>query len=325
MAQKALLVGINDYQSINDLRGCINDVVNMRDCLMTYRGFNNYNTRVVLDSRATADNVKARMEWLKEGAQPGDSLFLHFSGHGSQIRDRDGDELKDHKDEIICLYGMNWDKGFITDDYFDDWFKTIPDGVVVEVFFDCCNSGTGEGITSKSVSLLEGSSPEMKNRYLEPPLDIALRSEGEKLPTKRLAVASFFSSWFSFLAPTPAPEPEPEPVVEEPDASTEEPVVDVPSVEVVEEPPVPASTNNYNKVVIWSGCGEAQTSADAYIGGSYNGAFTYFWCKHMRDSDGNLSRTELLERVKNSLKTGRYTQIPELTCNEHCSTQKVLY
>jgi Caspase domain len=30
-----------------------------------------------------------------------DKLLFHFSGHGSQIRDRDGDELKDQLDEII--------------------------------------------------------------------------------------------------------------------------------------------------------------------------------------------------------------------------------
>jgi len=313
--QRALLIGINDYQSINDLKGCINDVVNMRDCLMTYRGFNNYNTRVVLDSRATADNVKARMEWLKEGAGPGDSLFLHFSGHGSQIRDRDGDELKDHKDEIICLYGMNWDEGFITDDYFDEWFSTIPEGVVVDVFFDCCNSGTGEGISSKSI--LEETSSEMRNRYLEPPLDIALRAEGEKLPVKRMAVASFLSSWFSFLAPTPVPELEE--VVDTELASVEEP-----DASIVEET-VSASNTNSKNIVVWSGCGEAQTSADAYIGGKYNGAFTYFWCKHMRDSGGNLSRAELLKRVKTSLTSSRFTQVPELTCNELSSTHKVLY
>lgn len=315
MAQKALLVGINDYQSINDLRGCLNDIVNMRDTLMTYRGFTAKDIRVVVDSRASVENVKQRLDWLVEGAQPGDQLFFHFSGHGSQIRDRNGDELYDHKDEILCLYGMNWDTGYLTDDYFDELFKRLPDGVVFDVFFDCCNSGTGEGISSRLVQA--GEDLNTKNRYLEPPLDIELRAEGEKLPVKRLAIASFINSWFSFLAPTLT--------VEEPDASTEEDVVDQPAVGVVEDEPVPTSPTYENKIVIWSGCGEAQTSADAYIGGTYNGAFTYFWCKHMRDSGGNLSRAELLERVKRSLAAGRYTQVPELTCNELCSTHKVLY
>ena len=41
MAKKALMVGINDYKSINDLSGCINDVTNMRNILTTYLGFTN--------------------------------------------------------------------------------------------------------------------------------------------------------------------------------------------------------------------------------------------------------------------------------------------
>jgi len=39
-----------------------------------------------------------------------------------------------------------------------------------------------------------------------------------------------------------------------------------------------------------------QTSADAYISGSYNGAFTYNVCKHVRDVKGRISRGELLKK-----------------------------
>ena len=48
-------------------------------------------------------------------------ILFHFSGHGSQIRDRDGDELKDHLDEIICPHDMDWDGTYIVDDD-----RTIP-------------------------------------------------------------------------------------------------------------------------------------------------------------------------------------------------------
>jgi len=33
-----------------------------------------------------------------------------------------------------------------------------------------------------------------------------------------------------------------------------------------------------------------KASADAYINGSYNGAFTYNVCKHIRDAKGQISR-----------------------------------
>ena len=41
------------------------------------------------------------MNWLVRGAQPNDSLFFHYSGHGSQQQDHDGDEV-DGTDETIC-------------------------------------------------------------------------------------------------------------------------------------------------------------------------------------------------------------------------------
>ena len=53
---------------------------------------------------------------MVKSAVKGDFLIFQFSGHGSQIRDREGDELSDHMDELICPYDMNWDDGFITDD-----------------------------------------------------------------------------------------------------------------------------------------------------------------------------------------------------------------
>ena len=53
MARNALLVGVNDYKGISDLRGCINDVTNMRDILKTYLGFTNKDIRVLVDNRGT--------------------------------------------------------------------------------------------------------------------------------------------------------------------------------------------------------------------------------------------------------------------------------
>ncbi|KAI5789562.1 hypothetical protein FPQ18DRAFT_306912 [Pyronema domesticum] len=40
----------------------------------------------------TRKNILSAMKWLVDDAQPNDSLFLFYSGHGSQVIDRDGDE-----------------------------------------------------------------------------------------------------------------------------------------------------------------------------------------------------------------------------------------
>ena len=48
------------------------------------------------------------------GAQPGDAFFFHFSGHGSRVKDTDGDEA-DGWDETICP--VDYDRaGMIVDD-----------------------------------------------------------------------------------------------------------------------------------------------------------------------------------------------------------------
>ncbi|HLF85855.1 MAG TPA: caspase family protein, partial [Nitrospiria bacterium] len=68
--------------------------------------------------------------------------------------------------------------------------------------------------------------------------------------------------------------------------------------------------------VLWAGCKDNQTSADAMIGNSYNGAFTYYFCRHIRDSQGKLNRAELIRRVKASLRHEGYSQIPQLETPE---------
>jgi hypothetical protein len=64
--------------------------------------------------------------------------------------------------------------------------------------------------------------------------------------------------------------------------------------------------------ILWTGCRDDQTSADAKIGNSYHGAFTYYFCKEMRASNNKLSRSDILKKVRDDLSKGRYTQIPQL-------------
>ena len=91
MTIKALLVGINRYKIPGaDLQGCVNDVTNLRDCLLKYFGATLGNIRVLTDARATRAGILDGLAWLTKEAKAGDSLVFHFSGHGSQIRDVDG-------------------------------------------------------------------------------------------------------------------------------------------------------------------------------------------------------------------------------------------
>jgi len=63
--------------------------------------------------------------------------------------------------------------------------------------------------------------------------------------------------------------------------------------------------------VLWAACRDDQTSADAHIAGGYHGAFTYYFCKELRQCKNKLSRSELLGKIRQDLKSS-YNQVPQL-------------
>jgi hypothetical protein len=144
MARKALLVGLNHYPNpVNNLKGCINDVLQTSKILQEACAFDEgRQIRLLTDERATTQAIVQRLKWLVDGSQPGDVLVFHYSGHGSQVRDRHGDELDDGLDEIICPYDLDWDHPFTDDDMYEIVRKIAP-GAVLTVILDCCHSGTG--------------------------------------------------------------------------------------------------------------------------------------------------------------------------------------
>lgn len=178
MAHRALLVGIDEYQSHPGLKGCVNDVVLVRDVLKTHLGFDNTQIRVIVNHRATKGAILYRLEALIGSAEPGDILFFYFAGHGSQIRDRGvRDELVDHLDEIICPYDFDWDsRTFIVDDELEELFSEVPEDVLIEVFLDSCFWGAG---TRDSLAPSLGQDF-ARVRFLAPPVDLAARAEGDE-------------------------------------------------------------------------------------------------------------------------------------------------
>jgi metacaspase-1 len=67
-----------------------------------------------------------------------------------------------------------------------------------------------------------------------------------------------------------------------------------------------------NHHILWAACRADQTSADASISGGWHGAFTYYFCTRMLDSNNKLSRSEILKQVRADLAAGSYSQIPQL-------------
>jgi len=176
--KKALLVGINNYMEPgNDLLGCVNDTETMYSLLINQFKFDPANIRILVDERATKKGILERLEWLLDKYKIGDELVFHYSGHGSQVRDRNGDELDDQLDEILCPHDLNWDDP-LTDDYLGILFKQIPEGVYLTMLCDSCHSGT----ITKNISDIHRA----KSKSILPPFDIRARSLYRILPKNKM-------------------------------------------------------------------------------------------------------------------------------------------
>ena len=66
--------------------------------------------------------------------------------------------------------------------------------------------------------------------------------------------------------------------------------------------------------ILWAACRSDQTSADAMIGGTWHGAFTFYFEKQMRACKNKLSRKEVLAKVRTDLQANHYSQVPQLEC-----------
>ncbi|KAJ4388125.1 Ca(2+)-dependent cysteine protease [Gnomoniopsis smithogilvyi] len=145
--RKALLIGINYFGQRGQLRGCINDVRNMSAYLAEHFGYKREDMVLLTDdqqnpmSQPTKQNILRAMHWLVKDARPNDSLFLHYSGHGGQTKDLDGDE-DDGYDEVI--YPVDFRQvGHITDDEMHRiMVRPLAAGVRLTAIFDSCHSGT---------------------------------------------------------------------------------------------------------------------------------------------------------------------------------------
>lgn len=144
--RKALCIGINYTGQKNELRGCVNDAKRVRQFLIK-NGYPSENIVLLTDDSRdprllpTKKNILACMKWLVRSAQPNDALFFHYSGHGGQTPDLDGDEV-DGFDEVI--YPLDFKKnGHITDDEMHDiMVRPLPDDCRLTGLFDACHSGT---------------------------------------------------------------------------------------------------------------------------------------------------------------------------------------
>lgn len=260
LMKKAVLIGINYPNTSHALKGCINDVLEMKQILEQVYKFDSI--KMLTDSEATTAGMLSALNTLVNEAKPGDILYVHYSGHGSQmINPTESDTEADGLDEIICPIDLNWKDKVIRDDDLRKIFDRVPSGVNLTVTLDCCNSGGG-----------------LDHEYQYQP-DVSSNKEIENNPGRFLPPPDHLAPEIMFIGKA--------------------------------QRQVRSRSVDDTGLLI-SGCQSHQTSADAFIGGKYMGACTYAMSTLLRETEGDITYKELVDRMNQKMVELKFTQRPEL-------------
>jgi len=146
--QRAILIGINyvDQPDAWKLTSCHNDLYNVKNYLETHENFQEKDMAILMDdgehAPPTKFNIEMALELMTLQSDPGDVVFLHYSGHGQQYDDKDGDEI-DGKDEALLPCDFPKAGPILDDDVYRKFVLPMKEGVHVISLMDSCHSGTG--------------------------------------------------------------------------------------------------------------------------------------------------------------------------------------
>ncbi|KAG0296605.1 Ca(2+)-dependent cysteine protease [Linnemannia gamsii] len=290
--RRAVLVGINYTGHANALHGCVNDTAVMKEFLQD-RGFEDEKIHILTDDQVgtewmpTRENILENLKWLIRDAKKNDSYFLHYSGHGGQVQDTDGDETAGFDN---CIFPLDHaESGVITDDELHNMLvKALPPGVRLTAVFDCCHSGSALDLPYlyASTGYIRGSS--------------ALANLGHELVEGNFdadAIKMLQEKWQKLQ-------------VEEKEFARQ---VNLKAADA--------------DVIMFSGCKDDQTSADVKVtrGGvsSSNGAMTYAFTKSIRENPEQ-SYQEMLNSIRDHLKE-KYKQKPQLSSSRPMNMQELFH
>jgi len=154
VGKHALLIGIQEYDyipkgsrsRIQSLNGPINDVKLTKSVLRERFGFQEDNFIILLNKQATHTGIKNAFQRLIDRVKSNDFVYIHYSGHGSQTEDLNGDE-RSGKDQTWVSYGArrtneaHIDNYDVLDDEINAWLAALKTDQIVFVS-DSCHSAT---------------------------------------------------------------------------------------------------------------------------------------------------------------------------------------
>ncbi|KAJ6619790.1 peptidase C14, caspase domain-containing protein [Mycena sp. CBHHK59/15] len=284
-------IGINYVRQDAELRGCINDARNIQRFLCAKFGYRMEDIVMLTDDAnnprqiPTRDNIITAMQWLVRGASPNDSLFFHYSGHGGQTKDLDGDEA-DGEDEVI--YPVDFKQnGHIADDLMHQiMVQPLPPGCRLTAIFDSCHSGSA--LDLPYIYSTEG-------KVKEPNL-AAEAGAGLKTALTSYArgdMGGVFKSAMGLVKTATGGGQKAEQYAR-------------------------ATRTSPADVISWSGCKDSQTSADAQEAGQATGAMSYAFVTALSQNPQQ-SYQQLLNSLRDILRA-KYSQKPQLSSSHPMDT-----
>ena len=185
----ALIFAIGNYPNwprISSLQD-----VSFIDSALSKRGFTDI--KIVSDKDATVQGISNALEDLINRVKTGDVVAIHFSSHGEQVQDDNGDE-SDGLDETIVTYNAKlpprgqdlsteeynkFQADYFRDDlfgkYIDELRAKLGSAGDVVVFMDLCHSGTG----TRGVAKVRGGEPALVSKNFDPSKYASMDSAGD--------------------------------------------------------------------------------------------------------------------------------------------------
>jgi len=166
------------------LKGAVNDTKLQQELLVHRFGFEPSAIRVLTDENATRANIlQAFEEHLIQWAQPGDVVVFHFSGHGSQVADRDRIFDDGRVSTLVPVYSDlppgYPNKGGTVDDITGHTLWLLMQAINTEnvtFVLDSCHSG---GVRKGVVTLRSRPGDPELNRITNPTLQLLASPEEE--------------------------------------------------------------------------------------------------------------------------------------------------
>lgn len=274
------------------MKGCINDARNIEKFLCTRFGYKQEDIVVLTDdqngprSMPTKDNMLRAMEWLVRDARPNDSLFFHYSGHGGQTKDLDGDEA-DGFDEVIYPVDFKQNGHIVDDEMHAIMVRPLPPGCRLTAIFDSCHSGS-----VLDLPYIYSTEGKIKEPNLAAEAGQGLLSAVSSYA--RGDMGGVFSSVSGLLKTATGNGQKANDYAKRTKTS-------------------PAD------VISWSGCKDSQTSADAYEAGAATGAMSYAFMTALGENPQQ-SYQQLLGNLRGILKA-KYSQKPQLSSSHPMQTE----